>query len=149
MPWRPFVLLGQQYVADPTRSAGGLNPVYAYAHVPAGWVGDATDAVVGQIERFAPGFRHRIRATFTRGPAELEAYNPNYVGGDIATGRNSPVQVVMRPRISLHPYRTGAAGAYLCSAATPPGAGVHGMGGFHAAETALADLEPRRERGNA
>jgi len=149
MPWRPFVLLGQQYAADPTRSAGGLNPVYAYAHVPAGWVGDATDAVVGQIERFAPGFRHRIRATFTRGPAELEAYNPNYVGGDIATGRNSPVQVVMRPRISLHPYRTGAAGAYLCSAATPPGAGVHGMGGFHAAETALADLEPRRERGNA
>lgn len=140
MPARPFVLLGQQYLADPSRSQGDLNPVYAYAHVPAAWPGDASEAIIDQIERFAPGFRSRIRARFSRSTSDLETYNPNYVGGDIATGRNSAVQVVMRPRVSLNPYRTGARGHYLCSAATPPGAGVHGMGGFHAAEAALADL---------
>ncbi len=140
MPARPFVLLGQQYVIDPSRSSGDLNPVYAYAHVPAGWAGDASEAIIDQIERFAPGFRARIRARFSRSTAELAAYNPNYVGGDIATGRNSPVQIVMRPRVAINPYRTGADGFYLCSAATPPGAGVHGMGGYNAAETALRDL---------
>lgn len=140
MPERPFVLLGQQYVVDPQRSAGGCNPVYAYAHVPAGWDGDATEAILAQIERFAPGARDRVRATFTRSTSELEAYNANYVGGDIATGANTMTQVVMRPRVSVNPYRTGAPGAYICSAATPPGAGVHGMGGYNAAETAIRDL---------
>ena len=140
MPERPFVLLGQQSVADPSRSVGDVHPVYAYAHVPHAWPGDATETIIDQIERFAPGFRDRIVGRFSRSTADLAAYNANYVGGDIATGRNSAVQVVMRPRVAVNPYKTGATGFYLCSAATPPGAGVHGMGGFHAAQTALDDL---------
>ncbi|MEU4314020.1 NAD(P)/FAD-dependent oxidoreductase [Nocardia sp. NPDC024068] len=137
---RPFVLLGQQYLIDPTRSRGSVNPVYAYAHVPHGYSGDATDAIIGQIERFAPGFRDRIVAVSTRGPAELEAYNANYVGGDIGAGANTTRQIVFRPRVAPNPYTLGLPGVYLCSSATPPGAGVHGMGGFHAAEAALAQL---------
>jgi phytoene dehydrogenase-like protein len=137
MPKRPFVLVGQQYLADPDRSADGLNPIWAYAHVPHGHREDATEAVISQIERFAPGFRKQIRGVFSRGPVALEAYNSNYVGGDIATGAADLRQVVLRPRAALNPYRTGLAGVYLCSAATPPGPGVHGMSGFHAAERAL------------
>lgn len=140
MPERPFVLVGQQYLADPSRSAGDVHPIWAYAHVPHGYTGDATNAVVRQIERFAPGFRDRVVATTSRSTAELAAYNPNYVGGDIITGANNPIQVVMRPRVALDPYRTGVPGVYLCSAATPPGAGVHGMGGFNAAQSALRSL---------
>jgi phytoene dehydrogenase-like protein len=140
MPARPFVLIGQQYLADPSRSAGDLHPVWAYAHVPAGFDGDAGEAVVSQIERFAPGVRERIRASTTRRASELSQYNANYVGGDIATGRNDPVQLLMRPRIALDPYRTGVPGVYLCSAATPPGAGVHGMCGHLAARSALKTL---------
>ena len=139
MPERPFVLAGQQYVADPTRSADGINPVWAYGHVPHGYDGDATDAVLGQIERFAPGFRERIVATHVTTPAEYETYNPNYVGGDIATGANTVRQLVLRP--SLRGYATGIPGLFLCSAATPPGAGVHGMCGYHAARAALRYLE--------
>ena len=140
MPRRPFVLIGQQYLADPSRSAGDLHPVWAYAHVPAGYGGDATEAILSQLERFAPGVRGRIRAKAARSTADLAAYNANYVGGDIATGANDPRQLLLRPRIALDPYRTGVAGVYLCSAATPPGAGVHGMCGFHAATSALAAL---------
>ncbi|NYG59130.1 phytoene dehydrogenase-like protein [Nocardioides daedukensis] len=142
MPERPFVLLGQQYVADPTRSAGasGLNPIYAYAHVPHAWPGDATDAITAQIERFAPGFRERIRQVHVRDTRGLEAHNANYVGGDIAAGANTAKQIVMRPRISVDPYATGIPGVYLCSSATPPGAGVHGMGGHNAANAALTEL---------
>ncbi|WP_229053904.1 NAD(P)/FAD-dependent oxidoreductase [Aeromicrobium sp. Leaf350] len=139
MPDRPFLLVGQQYLADPSRSAGGINPIWAYAHVPHGYTGDATDALLAQIERFAPGFRERIVATVVRGTQAMEAYNANYVGGDINVGANSARQVVMRPRIALDPYRLGD-GLYLCSAATPPGPGVHGMCGFHAAESALKRL---------
>ncbi|TQL67828.1 phytoene dehydrogenase-like protein [Nocardioides albertanoniae] len=134
---RPFVLLGQQYLIDPARSKGPVNPIYAYAHVPHGYAGDATEAVIGQIERFAPGFRDRIVAVSTRSPADLEAYNPNWVGGDISAGANTARQIVLRPRPSLDPYALGVPGVYLCSSATPPGGGVHGMGGFHAAEAAL------------
>ncbi|HWU23604.1 MAG TPA: NAD(P)/FAD-dependent oxidoreductase [Nocardioides sp.] len=140
MPERPFVLFGQQYVADPSRSRDGVNPIYAYAHVPHGYTGDATAAIVDQIERFAPGFRERIVATAVRGPAAMEAYNANYVGGDIGAGANNAMQIAFRPRPALNPYVLGVDGVYLCSAATPPGAGVHGMGGFHAAETALKRL---------
>jgi phytoene dehydrogenase-like protein len=140
MPDRPFVLIGQQYLADPSRSAGDLHPVWAYAHVPAGYAFDATEAIVAQIERFAPGVRDRIRARAMRRAIDLPGYNPNYVGGDIGTGRNDARQLLLRPRLTLNPYRTGVPGAYLCSAATPPGAGVHGMCGYHAARTALADL---------
>jgi phytoene dehydrogenase-like protein len=140
LPERPFVLVGQQYLADPTRSAGDLHPVYAYAHVPHGYPGDATEVIIDQIERFAPGVRERIVARFVRRPGELAEYNRNYVGGDIATGANDLLQVALRPRVALDPYATGVAGVYLCSAATPPGAGVHGMCGFNAARSALRAL---------
>jgi phytoene dehydrogenase-like protein len=140
MPERPFVLVGQQYLADQSRSKGSLHPIWAYAHVPSGYTGDATEAVIGQIERFAPGLRERIVATSVRGPADLAAYNPNYLGGDIIAGANTPVRVLIRPRLALDPYSTGIPGVYICSAATPPGAGVHGMGGYNAARSALRHL---------
>lgn len=140
MPARPFVLLGQQFLADPGRSSGSVNPVYAYAHVPHGYPGDATDAIIGQIERFASGFRDRIVATSIRTPAALEEYNPNYICGDISTGANTARQIVFRPRATVNPYSLGVPGVFLCSSATPPGAGVHGMGGFRAAEAALTSL---------
>lgn len=140
MPERPFVLLGQQYLVDPSRSAGTINPIYAYAHVPHGYAGDATEAVIGQVERFAPGFRDRIVAMATRSARDWEAYNPNYVGGDISAGANTARQIAFRPRIALDPYSLGIEGVYLCSSATPPGGGVHGMGGFNAAEAALKRL---------
>jgi phytoene dehydrogenase-like protein len=108
--------------------------------VPYGYTGDATDALIAQIERFAPGFREQIVATSVSGPAQLEAHNSNYLGGDIAGGSNDAWQVVMRPRMSTNPYALGVKGLYLCSASTPPGAGVHGMGGFRAATAALAEL---------
>jgi phytoene dehydrogenase-like protein len=140
MPERPFVLVAQQHVADPTRSAGDVHPLWAYAHVPNGYEGDATDAVISQIERFAPGFRERIVATATRSPAELAAYNANYAGGDIVAGANGPLQVLFRPRVALDPYATGIPGVFICSAATPPGGGVHGMCGYGAARAALRSL---------
>jgi len=140
MPDQPFVLLGQQYLVDPSRSAGGANPIYAYAHVPHGYDGDATDAVLDQIERFAPGFREQVLAVSVRGPADLEAYNANYVGGDIGAGANNARQIVFRPRPAVDPYSLGVDGVYLCSSATPPSGGVHGMGGFNAAEAALRRL---------
>ncbi|MGZ8724653.1 MAG: phytoene desaturase family protein, partial [Aeromicrobium sp.] len=140
MPERPFVLVCQQYLADPGRSVGTVNPIWSYAHVPNAYAGDATEAVNKQIERFAPGFRDRIVATSVRTPAELEAHNANYIGGDIAGGANDAWQIVMRPRFSPNPYSLGAKGLYLCSASTPPGGGVHGMGGANAAAAALRDL---------
>lgn len=143
MPERPFVLVGQQYLVDPGRSQGALNPLYAYAHVPHGYTGDATEAVIDQLERFAPGVRDQILEVATRGPAQLEDYNANYIGGDISAGANTTGQLVFRPRIGLDPYGLGVPGAYLCSAATPPGAGVHGMAGFHAAGSALGWLASR------
>lgn len=140
MPDRPFVLVCQQYLADPGRSVGDVHPVWAYAHVPTGYTGDATEALIGQIERFAPGFRDRVVAQAVSTPADLEAHNANYLGGDIGGGSNDPRQLVMRPRLSPNPYFLGVDGLYLCSASTPPGGGVHGMGGFHAATQAVAAL---------
>jgi phytoene dehydrogenase-like protein len=140
MPERPMVLVGQQYLADPQRSAGDLHPVWAYAHVPSGWDGDGEKAVLDQVERFAPGLRERIVATSVRSPADLAADNPNYVGGDIICGANTPTQIAIRPRLDRDPYSPGAAGLFICSAATPPGAGTHGMGGFNAAQSALRYL---------
>lgn len=140
MPERPFVLVCQQYLADPSRSAGNVNPVYAYAHVPAFYDGDASTAIEQQIERFAPGFRERILGRHVRSVAEMEAYNANYIGGDIATGANDPRQLLFRPRAALDPYSVGIPGVYICSAATPPGAGAHGMCGYNAANSALAHL---------
>jgi phytoene dehydrogenase-like protein len=140
MPERPFALVGQQYLADPGRSKGDLHPVWIYAHVPSGYGGDATESVLGQVERFAPGFRERIVASSVRSPADLSAYNSNYVGGDIITGANTALQVLIRPRFALDPYSTGIDGVYICSAATPPGAGAHGMNGYNAARSALRHL---------
>jgi phytoene dehydrogenase-like protein len=137
MAQRPFVLVGQQYLADPSRSAGIINPIWAYAHVPFGYTGDATAIVVDQIERFAPGFRDRVTAAVSKTTAELEAYNPNYVGGDIIGGANDGLQVILRPRIAVNPYPIGVPGVYLCSQSTPPGPGIHGLCGYHAAQSAL------------
>jgi len=139
MPDRPFVLVCQQYLADPTRSNGDGHPVYAYAHVPAGYTGDATAAIEAQIERFAPGFRDRVMARAVSPPAALERHNPNCIGGDIAGGSTSGLQLFFRPRIALDPWTIGD-GLYLCSQSSPPGVGVHGMCGWHAANKALRDL---------
>ncbi|MDA3146862.1 NAD(P)/FAD-dependent oxidoreductase [Leucobacter sp. UCMA 4100] len=143
MPARPFVLVGQQAAADPTRASGSIVPIYAYAHVPAGYSGDATEAIIAQIERFAPGFRERIVALSSRTTAESEAENENFLGGDILTGAKSPLQFLLGPRLSAHPYDTGIPGVYLCSAATPPGPGIHGMGGYNSAQRALQFLQHR------
>ena len=143
MPERPFVLVGQQYLADPGRSNGDLHPVWSYAHVPHGYGGDAEGALVERIERYAPGFRERIVARSVRSTAEIEAGNANYVGGDIITGANTPWQVLVRPRLSFDPYTTRIPGVFICSAATPPGAGAHGMNGFNAAQSALRWLRRR------
>lgn len=140
MPERPFVLVAQQYLADPGRSVDDVHPVWAYAHVPSGYSGDAGTALIDQIERFAPGLRERIVAKAVRTPAQLTAHNANYVGGDIITGANTPLQVLVRPRFALDPYSTGIPGVFICSAATPPGAGAHGMNGYHAARSALKYL---------
>jgi phytoene dehydrogenase-like protein len=140
MPERPFVLVAQQYLADPGRSVGDIHPVWAYAHVPSGYDGDAETALIDQLERFAPGVRERIVAKAVRGPAQLTAHNANYVGGDIIAGANTPRQVLIRPRLALDPYSTGIPGVFVCSAATPPGAGAHGMNGYHAARSALKYL---------
>jgi phytoene dehydrogenase-like protein len=149
MPERPFVLVCQQYLADPARSRGDVHPLYAYAHVPAGYAGDATAQIEAQIERFAPGFRDRILARHIRSVAQMEAHNANYVGGDIVTGSNDPLQLIFRPRATLDPYVTGVPGVYICSAATPPGAGAHGMCGYNAAQSALRRLDPDRPAATA
>ena len=140
MPQRPFILVGQQYLADETRSAGDVHPIWMYAHVPNGYSGDATEAMLNQLERFAPGVRERIVGQAVRTPLEFAEYNPNFVGGDISAGANDAVQVLLRPRIAIDPYRTGIPGVYICSGATPPGAGVHGMCGANAAASALRHL---------
>ncbi|MFB6435539.1 phytoene desaturase family protein [Streptomyces sp. NPDC056411] len=140
MPDRPFLLVSQQHLADPGRSAGDIHPVSAYAHVPHGYRGDATAAMLAQFERFAPGTRERIVAATATSTAALERDNANFIGGDIIGGANTPLRLTMRPRIALDPYRTGIPGVFLCSAATPPGAGAHGMSGHNAARSALRAL---------
>lgn len=137
MPERPFVIVAQQSVADPTRVKGDLHPIYMYAHVPQGYDGDATESMILQIERFAPGFRDRIETVVRRSPADLERENPNNIGGDINGGAMNLAQFVARPRLSPDPYWTGVTGHYLCSSSTPPGGGVHGMCGHLAAKAAL------------
>lgn len=144
MPQRPFVLVGQQYLADPRRSVRNVHPVWSYAHVPSGYTGDATEAIIAQIERFAPGFRERIVGRTVRPTTSMELYNANYAGGDIMTGAKDIRQLTFGPRITLSPYSTGLPGVYICSAATPPGPGAHGMCGANAAEQALIDLARRR-----
>ncbi len=140
MPERPFVLVAQQSLADPTRAVGDVHPIWAYAHVPACWEGPGEQVVIDQLERFAPGVRDVIVGSSVRDPAGFAADNPNYVGGDIAGGANHLRQLVGRPKVLGDPYATGVPGIYLCSSATPPGAGVHGMCGYRAATRALGYL---------
>ena len=133
---KPYVLVAQQSVADDTRAPAGSHTGWAYCHVPNGSTVDMTDRIEAQIERFAPGFRDRILDRHVTGPAELERYNDNYIGGDIAGGDHGGLQLLLRPVPARNPYEA-ADGIYLCSASAPPGAGVHGMCGFHAAHAAL------------
>ncbi len=136
-PERPFVLLCQASGFDPTRAPAGTHAVWAYCHVPNGSTVDMTERIEAQVERFAPGFRDRIRARHVMGPAAVEARNANYVGGDINAGSADLVQFLRRPTLGLDPWRTPARGVYLCSSSTAPGGGVHGMCGWHAARSAL------------
>ena len=141
-PQRPFVLVGQQSLADPSRAPEGQHTLWTYCHVPPGSDVDMTDVIDGQIERFAPGFRDVVLARRSHGNAWYEGHNPNLIGGDIAGGANDGLQLLLRPGATLHPYRTGNPRLYLCSASTPPGGGVHGMCGMHAAHDALRHAFP-------
>ncbi len=133
----PYVLVAQPSVIDETRAPTGKHTLWAYTHVPAGSTVDPTEAVTRQIERFAPGFRDVIAASAASSAAQMEHGNPNYLGGDIAIGEPTLVQLAARPVLSRDPWRTPVDGLYLCSSATPPGPGVHGLAGAYAARSAL------------
>jgi phytoene dehydrogenase-like protein len=145
LPERPFLLLGQQSLADPSRAPAGKHTAWAYTHAPQGygWSQEALDRHVerieAQVERFAPGFRGRVLARHVLSPADFERRNANLVGGDVGGGSYAPDQLVFRPIPSLAPYRTPVAGLYIGSAATFPGGAVHGAGGYAAARLALAE----------
>jgi phytoene dehydrogenase-like protein len=134
---KPYVLVGQQSLFDPSRAPDGRHTVWAYCHVPNGSNVDMSDRIEAQIERFAPGFRDRILAKHVRTASEMAQYNPNYVGGDINTGVQDLFQMFTRPAVRLNPYTTPIRNVFLCSSATPPGGGVHGMSGYYAAKAAL------------
>lgn len=134
---RPYVLSIQPGVVDPTRAPAGRHTFYTYAHVPHGSSEDISETIIAQVERFAPGFRDLILAKHVRTAERMPAYNPNYIGGDISTGAMTVRQTVFRPTARWNPYKTPLPGVYFCSAATPPGPGVHGMNGLHAARHAL------------
>ena len=140
VPERPFLLVAQPSLFDDTRAPEGKHTVWAYTHVPHGSTFDATARIEAQIERFAPGFRDRILAKHDMTPAALQAYNANYIGGDINGGVQDVRQTFARPVLRWNPYSTPVKGLYLCSASTPPGGGVHGMCGYHAARSALKDV---------
>lgn len=137
LPKRPFVLLAQPTICDPTRAPEGSHIAWAYCHVPRGNTIDMTAAIEAQIERFAPGFRQTILARHVTRAAELEAANANLDGGDITGGAYDLWHLLARPVFALNPYRLGRSQLYLCSSSTPPGGGVHGMCGYWAAQTAL------------
>ena len=134
---RPYVLLVQPTVADPSRAPTGKHVLWAYVHVPHGSTVDFTERIERQIERYAPGFRDCIIARHTMSPAAMEHRNANLIGGDITGGASDLRQFIARPVLSADPYRTAVPGVYLCSASTPPGVGVHGMCGYFAAQSAL------------
>jgi phytoene dehydrogenase-like protein len=134
---KPFLLFAQQSLFDPSRAPAGRHTGWAYCHVPNGSTLDVTAAIESQVERFAPGFRDLILARATRNTAQMEESNANLVGGDIGGGANNLQQLLFRPTLSFDPYRTPVDGMYLCSSSTPPGGGVHGMCGYHAARSAL------------
>jgi phytoene dehydrogenase-like protein len=134
---RPFVILAQQSLFDPTRAPDGAHTLWGYCHVPNGSTVDMTERIEAQIERFAPGFRDRVIARTTTSPAEIHVENANFVGGDINAGAQDIRQLFTRPVPRYDPYSTPNPRLYICSASTPPGGGVHGMGGHHAAQSAL------------
>jgi phytoene dehydrogenase-like protein len=139
LPARPYVLLVQPDVADPTRrDVAGRRPLWAYTHVPNGFAGDASAGIEAQLDRFAPGWRDRVVAREVRTAAQAEAHNPNLVGGDVGGGSVAGLQLFARPRLARDPYRSAIPGVWLCSASTPPGPGAHGMCGWHAAGSVLA-----------
>ncbi|MFJ2937019.1 phytoene desaturase family protein [Streptomyces sp. NPDC087219] len=138
----PFLITAQPSVVDASRAPEGKQVFWAYGHVPNGWQGDLTAAIERQIERFAPGFRDRVLARATAGPPQLAERNANYVGGDIACGAARGLQLVLRPTLSLRPYATPHPAVFLCSSATPPGPGVHGMSGHNAAKAVWRLLRP-------
>jgi phytoene dehydrogenase-like protein len=139
-PECPFILLAQPSLFDPSRAPAGKHTAWVYCHVPHGSEFDMTERIESQIERFAPGFRDCILARAARNCIQMQEGNANLVGGDINGGAANLWQLIARPVFSRHPYRTPVPGLYLCSSSTPPGGGVHGMCGFHAAETALGDI---------
>ena len=139
-PEKPFVLLAQQSLFDPTRAPEGKHTAWAYCHVPHGSEKDMTDIIEQQVERFAPGFRDLIIGRHTMNSAEMQQYNPNYIGGDINGGVMDIRQLFTRPVLRASPYRTSEKGIYICSSSTPPGGGVHGMCGYYAAKRALKDI---------
>lgn len=141
-PDQPFVLFAQQSLFDMSRAPHGKHTAWAYCHVPNGSTKDMTEAIEKQVERFAPGFREQILARHVFTTQYLEQYNPNYVGGDINGGMMDLAQIFTRPALRLSPYKTSAKGLYLCSSSTPPGGGVHGWCGYHAAEKVIKDLFP-------
>ncbi len=136
---KPAVILAQQSIIDPQRAPVGQQTGWAYCHVPSGSTKDMTEAIEKQVERFAPGFRERILARHTMNTKVMEELNSNYIGGDIGGGANLLSQLFTRPALRSAPYRSSVRGIYLCSASTPPGGGVHGMCGYHAAKRALRD----------
>ncbi len=140
IPERPYVLVAQQSLFDRTRAPAGKHTLWAYCHTPHGSTIDMTEAMEAQIERFAPGFQDTILARAVHNNADYERYNPNYVGGDINSGVQDLRQLWTRPALRFPPYSTPIPGLYLCSSSTPPGGGVHGMCGFHAARAALKRL---------
>jgi phytoene dehydrogenase-like protein len=140
LPERPYCLVAQPGVVDPSRAPAGCHTLWAYCHVPSGSAVDASGRIEAQIERFAPGFRDLILAKAVRTAAEMEQHNPNYIGGDINGGAGTLRQTFFRPTSRWNPYRTALPGVYLCSASTPPGGGVHGMCGEGAGRAVLADL---------
>ncbi|MFB7530133.1 phytoene desaturase family protein [Streptomyces sp. NPDC056178] len=133
-PSVPFLITAQPSLVDPSRAPEGRHVFWAYGHVPAGWEGDATDVIERQLERFAPGLRDLVLARAVAGPPQLALRNANYVGGDIACGAFAGLQTVIRPKLARVPYATAHPAVFLCSSATPPGPGVHGMSGHHAAK---------------
>lgn len=144
-PAIPFVILVQPSLLDASRTPLGKHTAWAYCHVPHASPHDYLTAIEDQIERFAPGFRQRILARHTLSAVQMQAYNPNYVGGDINSGAQTLTQLFTRPVFSLNPYRTPLRGVFLCNASTPPGGGVHGMAGYHAARAALKEHAARTE----
>jgi phytoene dehydrogenase-like protein len=141
-PDAPFLIVAQPSLYDPARAGGGRQVLWTYGHVPNGWRGDLTEAIERRLERFAPGFRDLVLARVVAGPAEIEARNPNNVGGDIGGGRTDRLRLLFRPTAARVPYATPNKAIYLCSSATPPGPGVHGMCGYHAARVALRRVFP-------